>query len=395
MKKHVLSRRHLLAGAAGAAALATLPRPAQAQTAEKSALLVIHLSGGYNALFCSPDSFAPAGTFGVTSSNIKSLGNGLFVDAATYGVNLPASAQAAMATIGLRHGLSSHDPARVAEWSDGTRSYALQLAAAMGGAAAIKCAVVGSNQPLGPKPAEGNVSMQVITDLSSTIAALGGGSTSTIVPDRAKAAAALTSARTMSAADLAASAKSLVSVKNAYDSSIAVLQQGSQAFNYATIAAAYGVGSTTTAVTSFTTKMLAAELMVLAGANVIIAVDSFSWDSHGDTTGSAVRTRMNSVILPGLKVFVERMMAATGRNVTTAILGDFARSLPGSDHANAVSATVMGKRVKVGTTGRVSSSVTLPSGSPSSLGFWSYLADLARSPTNPFGADPHAALVLP
>jgi hypothetical protein len=104
---------------------------------------------------------------------------------------------------------------------------------------------------------------------------------------------------------------------------------------------------------------------------------------------------MTSTILPGLRTFASRMLTATGRNVSIAIIGDFARSLPGSDHARCVSATVMGKRVKLGTDGKMSSAVGLPTGSPGTAAFWSYLADLARVSANPFGTDPHTALILP
>src|SRR5262245_1809694 len=117
-----LSRRNLLKGAAavgGAAAGSGLVGPfankAFAQTADMPAVLISFLRGGYNALFGSADSFAPAGSFGVTATNTRALGNGLVVDAPTFGT-LPAAALTNMATIGINHGLSSHDPARLADW---------------------------------------------------------------------------------------------------------------------------------------------------------------------------------------------------------------------------------------------------------------------------------------
>jgi hypothetical protein len=268
------------------------------------------------------------------------------------------------------------------------------LAAAMGGTAAIRCAVVGSTYPAGPRPTENGISMQLISDMGSTISALSAGSADPTIPNRATAAAALTTSRAMSAAPLAASATSLFSVKNAYDSAIGVLQGGTTAFTYSTLATAYGIPTTTTAVTNFRTQMVAAELMILAGAKVVIAVTPFNWDSHGDTAGINVRNMMNTTVLPPLKTFLSRMMPATGRNVTTAIFGDFARSLPGSDHASVLSATVFGKKVQVGTTGKVTSTVGFGTATPGVPGFWSYLAAVAKAPTNPFGANPHP-LVLP
>jgi hypothetical protein len=75
-------------------------------------------------------------------------------------------------------------------------------------------------------------------------------------------------------------------------------------------------------------------------------------------------------------------------------MGDFSRSLPGSDHAPGVSATVIGKNVRVGTTGRVNADVRLAPGTPQALGLWAYLARLANVPFQPFGSNPHTGLVL-
>ena len=394
------SRRDLIRGAGAAAAAAALgaPRLAFAQATEKPAVLLIFLRGGYNALFGSADSFVSTNTFNLTGSNTTNLGNGLVVDSATFGTNLPVIARQSMATIGINHGISSHDPAQLADWSDGSRSYALMLANAIGGTAPIKAAVLGSAFPPGPRPAEGGVSMQQVSDLGSTIQALQGSTADPNVPTRATAVAALTAARTISGAPLQANPVSLKSAREAYDTSINVLQQQQSAFSYATIAQAYGVSATSTAVNSFRMQMVAAELMTLSGANVMMAVNG-GWDTHGDTSGNNVRNMMNTNILPGLSTYLSRMRAISGRNVIAAIFGDFARSLPGSDHARAVSATVIGKYVRVGTTGRMnvgsaSSGPSLPAGSPNVPAFWSYLASVAKAPTNPFGANPHSGLVL-
>jgi hypothetical protein len=80
--------------------------------------------------------------------------------------------------------------------------------------------------------------------------------------------------------------------------------------------------------------------MIEAGANVVIAVDG-GWDTHNDRTGASVRGKMNNNILPGLRTLMTRMMADPTKNVTAVIFGDFARSLPNSDHANGTSATVI------------------------------------------------------
>lgn len=400
MKTPRLSRRMLLQGAAAAAgALAysnlaggSLISPAFAQVEpEKSTLLLIFLQGGYNALFCSADSFIPAGTFGVSSSNVQSLGNGLVVDKATFGT-MPTAALSKMATIGVRHAITSHSAARTADLTNGSRSYGLQLAAQMGGEGSIKCAVVGSRMPDGPAPSESGVSQQVITDMKSTIAALGGAPDAT-TPNRDIAAKGLERSEAMSQNRLAVSPASLRSVQDGFSTAIATLQKPVQVLDYNEMATAYGITSTTTAVNNFRTQMVAAELMVRAGANVVMAVDG-GWDTHGDSNGATVRAQMNNRILPPLNTFLSRTLAMTNKNVVTAIIGDFARSLPGSDHATALSATVIGKYVKVGTTGKVDASVRLPSGSPGPQQFWAYLADVLKVPTQPFGANPHAQLVL-
>src|SRR5438270_868444 len=105
--------------------------------------------------------------------------------------------------------------------------------------------------------------------------------------------------------------------------------------------------------------MLAAELMVRAGSNVVMAVSNAGWDTHGDSSGSVVRGKMSSLILPGLKTFTSRVVNDPTVNVTVAIYGDFARSLPGSDHAKLVSATAWGPKVKQGVSGKLT---TPPSG---------------------------------
>src|SRR5688500_10828369 len=155
MKPSQTSRRSFLQGAAGALGaslfasrrgLGLFPR-AEAQAAAKSAVVLIHLRGGYNALFGSADSFVAAGTFGSSASSVLALTNGLVVDKATLG-SLPAPVLAKMASIGVRHGISGHAGARAAEWHYmGTRSYPILLAGAMGGTASIKCANIGAALP--------------------------------------------------------------------------------------------------------------------------------------------------------------------------------------------------------------------------------------------------------
>ncbi len=395
--RHPFSRRGLIRGGGALAAAAAFrtslwaPAARAAVTADKPALLVVYLAGGYNSLFSSADSFVAANTFGVSSTNTQALGGGLVVDKATYGTLDPFSL-GHMATVGMRHGVTNHAGAQAATMTNGTHNVLLQLAAAIGGDAAIKAAVVGSNGPPGPRTAEGAVSLQSITDMKSTIAALGG-LTDPTIPDRKIAMGGLTNARAMSASELSASPQALTSVTEGYQAGIDTLSKPVQQFDYTALATAYGISPTATSVSGFTAQMVAAELMITAGANVVFARDS-GWDTHGDRDGAKVRTQMNSRILPGLRTFLKRMIEAPGRNVVVAIMGEFARSLPGSDHAASLSPTVIGKRVKVGTTGRVNASVQLPTGSPGALPFWAYVANTLDVASSPFGPNPHTSILL-
>ncbi len=388
------SRRTLIKGAAVAA---MAPMLARAQAAPKRAVVLVYLNGGYNALFGSPQAFAGAGTFGVTSTNIQSLGSNLFVDKATFGTNLPAAALQHIATVGVNHHLSSHLPAQMAHFvGPNGRSNALILAAAMTGGAAttsLPAVVVGAGTPVGSHPMEGNISLQRASDLAPTLDLFGVAGTAGAQPSRRAALAGMRSARLQSAAQLASSPASLKSAREAYDGSIAVLGGTAPSLSLPDLQTAYGV--TGTAVSSFTHQMMAAEAMIKLGTKVVIATNG-GWDTHGDINGTTVRNRMNSVILPGLSRFLTRMMdAASGYEVTVAIFGDFARSLPGSDHASCLAATVIGQRVRLGTTGNVDSQVGMAT-APGTAGFWSLLAAAGgvTAAANPFGANPHAALLM-
>jgi hypothetical protein len=401
--KTPFSRRQLIQGAGAAAGIAAAGKltgqglftsTAQAQvTAEKSAIFVIYLNGGYNSVFPSTDSYRGAGTFGVTGDNImRSLGNGLVVDAPTFGT-LPMYALTHMATVGVRHGITAHGAAQNANFGDGSRSYALRLAAAMGGDAAIKAVQAGNRATPGPRTAESGVSLQTITDMRATIAALGGATDPTI-PDRTIGAKAITASKTMSERLRGVSPGMLTQLDEGYNAGIATLQKPVQVFDYAAMATAYGMQTTATAVNNFTSQVACAELMITAGANVVIANDG-GWDTHGDRTATNVRNMMNTRILPPLRTFINRMMNRPDYNVNVVILGDFARSLPGSDHASSMAATVIGKYVRVGTTGKMAANVQLPAGTPSCMGLWQYLAALTKGPgAAALGNNPHTGLIV-
>jgi hypothetical protein len=388
------SRRSLFkatAGLAGAAALSKVS-PAFAQSVpDKTTLVMIHLDGGYNALFGSADSFLGAGTFGTSGSTVKMLGNNLAVDAPTFGT-MPQIALDHMASVGVDHGLTAHESAQTSMWTMNNRSYALMLANALGGDSPIKAANIGSQMIYGDHPAEGTVSLQGITDMRATIVALGGDVGDPSVPKRTIATSAMASANVMSASRLLRSPHNLQSVGDGYTTGVDALKKNALVLDYNELTSAYGVSNTTTGVTNFTTQMVAAELMVLAGANVVAMLDG-GWDTHGDTDGMQVRNQMNSRILPPLNTFLNRMLNLPGHNVVVSIIGDFSRSLPGSDHQGNLTATVIGKNVRQGTTGHVDSNVGLPGGSPGITEYWAYLAAVCQCPSQPFGVNPHTSLI--
>ncbi|MGQ0503912.1 MAG: DUF1501 domain-containing protein [Myxococcaceae bacterium] len=413
------SRRTLLQGAAvtaGALAYNGIPgtnlmNRAFGQTAgEKSALLIVFLDGGYNAVFPSADSFRTTGTFGITGDNaMRSLGgtNGLVVDAATFGL-MPEIALTKMASVGLRHGLSDHGGAKSAVLTDGTRAHYLKLAAAMGGDAAIKAAVVGTGNPSGPRPAENGVTLQSINDMRTTIDALSGGAANDpINPNRGIATNGLVAAESLSTTGITGSPISLRSMKEGYAASVETLRKPVQVFNFNQMALAYnpnaGAAPATAIGNNFTQQMIAAELMIRAGANVVFASNG-GWDSHGDRTAANVRNMMNTRILPPLNTFLTRTLdPAFGMNVNVVIVGDFSRSLPGSDHQNSLTATVIGKSIKPGTTGKLRVTGTNPNDArmvldapASSPALWSLLATACKvsgAQMAQFGENPHAALV--
>src|SRR5688500_4617704 len=139
------SRRGFLKGAAiaaGALGLSRFPGTRRAYAApgdEPPALLLFYMRGGYNAMFCSADSFVGTGAFGVTSTNIRRIGTSdVYVDRNTLGT-LSATTLAKMASIGVDHNISDHPGAQLQNVTDGNRSRLVALSAALGGTAAVRC----------------------------------------------------------------------------------------------------------------------------------------------------------------------------------------------------------------------------------------------------------------
>jgi hypothetical protein len=106
-----------------------------------------------------------------------------------------------------------------------------------------------------------------------------------------------------------------------------------------------------------------------------------------------VRNKMTGYVNAPLNTFLSRMVQDPARNVTVVLMGDFARSLPGSNHQPNLSALVIGRNVKVATTGRVNADVAVPANTPGVQGLWSLLQTLSGAAAKPFGNNLHPTLV--
>ncbi|HEY1905883.1 MAG TPA: hypothetical protein VGG91_07570 [Myxococcaceae bacterium] len=348
-----LGRRTVLQGAAAALALPALSRAAgpPGRPSESPALVVLYLNGGPAGLFNSAGSFVAQRGFGVTRDNVRPVGNGLVVDAATLGT-LPAATLGHMAAINFRHGLYTHDLSRAALLQTGSRSNLLLLAGTMTSPAPIRCAVVNNlGLPAGVEhapPAENGVMLERVLSLL----------TIPVLTDPAHASPDL-----------------------------------------GQLMAAYGVDPWITSISDAKTTLLAAELLVRGGTSVVFAQPAFmgrpdrQFDTHSDSDGSKARDIMSSII-QGVGTFVARAQEIPGRNVVIALLGEFSRTVGESDHAPGGTATVIGKHVKTGSAGPQTASGLPPPTSPPVAGLWAYLATVLQLKEHPFGVNPHPELVV-
>lgn len=386
------TRRQLgYAGLAGAAGLALARHPLRAlaaPTKPKKAIVLVFLGGGQNQIFSSADSHLAKGHFGVTSSNIRDLGNGVFIDSA-FAAGLGTEATSRLGVFGVAHGQSGHEGGQASFWMDSAPS---KLAHLMGGDGALRLVRTGPNAPMATIFPYESANIEVVSDLEPMIAAvstLGGDE-----PDRS-VMASLTGAQAeafrqhqrldQSTADgIASNFETLGKV---------LALPSSESGGLAAIPAAYGLQGTV--VNTMTEQLAAAEMSVRLGANVVIVHDqTLIWDFHADLDASAMRARMAERLMPGLRTFLDRTLLDPTLDVSVALVSEFNRSLPGSDHATVLSAPVIGRSVRVATTGRLDERVGLPDGSPSHDGMWSLFAELGGAVQNPFGPNPHKALLL-
>jgi hypothetical protein len=345
-----LTRRRVLLGiGAGALALPGLPRRVLAAPArEVSALAIVYLNGGPAGLFNSAGSFLRSGAFGVTHDNVRDVGNGLLVDAATFGA-LPAPALAHMASINFKHGYDRHDFARAALLQSGSRSNLLLLAQAFPDPAPIRCAVVNTlGLPDGvdrTPPPEAGIGLGRVAEFDE-IGLVG------VAPAAA-----------------------------------------------AEVRAAYGVPATGNMIGDAATSLCAAELLLRTGTSVVFTQPMFAGrpdrqlDTHRDDRGAEARKLFGSILAP-LRTFVARTLALRDKNVVIVLVGEFSRTTGASDHEPGGTATVIGKYVKTGTAGPQTDTGAPPAGSPPPAGLWAYLASVLKIADHPFGANPSPELVI-
>ena len=275
-----ISRRDWLKGAlvgAGAALGTRLAGTqwlgdAAAAPASKAAVLSIFLEGGFNAVFPSADSFLAGGKFGVTSTGIRDLGNGLRVDGPTIGT-LDAWSLGHMAAIGNRHGAIDHSSAQKNNFLGDDGSFVNRLAAAIGGSAAYKAVSLGSLPTPGVTPSEGGVSIQLLRTMSDVSTALGLGAIDYNRPARKAAAGAIARSQAMSQAEIKKNASSMSSIRDAYATLTDSLTQPPLALDVNAVAQAYGTTSGF-GLDTMAAKLAAAEVMIRAGTNVVTLSDT-------------------------------------------------------------------------------------------------------------------------
>lgn len=417
-----LSRRGLLkalAAASGAAAGARILGPFVPEAmaaAETPHFVHIFFNGGLNALFAGcADKYLTAGTFGVTSTNVKRLGTSdVYTDATTFGT-LPQFALDHWAGIGVRHGNALHTtPQNLnsggehAFIRDGGNCYLTQLAYYMGGDSAFKAVYFGDRPPAyQAQPAFQGVPIQRIVNLADAIKAAGSDTPDPNAPNRALAAASLQTAEEMSKREITTNPGRLTPLTDAYDSAAASLKKPApKPVTLAELNTAYGLGGKT-GTDSYASMLAGAELMIRAAGTNVINITDFglaSWDFHqtgtgGSLNGSYSRQKMLGTGIFGgaanriapIKTFLDRMLNTPDRNVVVCISGELVR-LPSGDHGDGTVAVMLGKNVKQGLSFPVTNQSRFAAGTPGVKEFWAAVASALRVPGQPFGANPHAAL---
>jgi len=403
------SRRQLFKGAAAVAGVAVGSRlaagrggnwllgEARAQSlTTRPVLLNLYTFGGFPNIFGNAQPWLN-NYFGVTASNTTQVNSKVLLDAA-FAKCIPTAFHPNVGVVGYSTGSTSHTNSPIITYSFNNTQAVIALADAMGGSAALKCVTLGGSKIPGNNQAVGSTSNQMVTDLGALLAALGGVTDPTI-PDRAIAASGMTTAQAISSGALSANPGGLSSLQQAFVSGINALQQPVPVFNYATVAQAYGVAATQTAVSNFAMQLIGAEVAIAAGANVVNIVPkgvSFgSMDDHGDNQMTSPRNAFTSAMAGPLTTFLARNLGRTDIQLVMTWQGDFWRTDTGTNHANCIGVPVIGNNVVAGNFAQVSASGPNLTGAPPPMALWSTLAGILKVPAaaNPFSAPTYPALV--
>ena len=417
-----LSRRGVLKGAlaaVGAAAGARLggrgfEGEAQAAT-ETSHFVHIFMNGGLNALFAGcANQFVTNGTFGVTSTNIKNVGGGVYTDLSTFGTFSPFALQH-WGAVGIRHFNALHTtPQNLnsggehAILKDGSNCYLNELAHAMGGDSAFKAVYFGDRPPAyQDQPTYQGVPLQRVSDLGDAIKALGAGTPDPNAPDRTLAASALAAAQAASQRQIAQNPGQLSPLTDAYDTAEAGLRKPPpKPVTFGDISTAYGLGGKT-AVSSYAAMLAGAEVMIRAAGTNVVNITDFglaSWDFHQTSGGASLNGTYSREKMLGtsgfganriapIKTFLDRMLNLPDRNVVVCISGELVR-LPSGDHGDGTVAAMFGKYVKQGISYGVDAGSRFNAATPGVKPFWAAAAAALKVPGQPFGPNPHGAILL-
>ncbi len=423
MNHDKFSRRGLLKAAAalgGAAAGARILGPfvPNALAAPEPAHFVhIFFNGGLNALFSGlANLYTTAGTFGVTSTNIKRLGTSdLYTDASTFGT-FPQYALDHWAAVGMKHGNALHTtPQNLNSGGEraiirnGGNCYLTQLAYYMGGDSAFKAVYFGDRPPAyQAQPAFQGVPIERIVNLADAIKAAGSDTPDPNAPNRALAAAALESSEELSKRQITTNPGRLTGLTDAYGSAVASLKKPApKPVTLAELNTAYGLGGKT-GTDSYASMLAGAELMIRAAGTNVVNITDFglaSWDFHQTGTGGSLNGSYSRQKFLGqgifgsaanriapIKTFLERMLNTPDRNVVVCISGELVR-LPSGDHGDGTVAVLLGKHVKQGISYPVTNQSRFAAGTPPVMGFWAAVAAALKVPGTPFGANPHASII--
>lgn len=414
-----LTRRGLLKGAAaaagaaiGARALGPLGRALAAP--EPAHFVHIFFNGGLNALF-SANANLLAGPFGMPAADVMNVGNGVYTDAKTFGT-FPAFAKEHWAAVGMRHGSALHTtPQNLRSGGerfiimDGAESNLTKLAHAMGGDSPLKAVYFGDRAPAyQAQRAYQGVSIQRVSDLGDAIKALGaGGAPDPSATNRALVASSLETSELISKRHIDRNPTALVGLGEAYDSAIEALKKPApKPVTFAEINTAYGLGGRTS-VGSYAAMCAGAEVMIRAASTNVINITDFglaSWDFHqlsGGRSQNFVLSRQkfqgtgpfgDDRIAP-IRTLLSRVLNMPDRNVVVCISGELVR-LTNGDHGDGTVAVLFGKYVKTGVSFGVNAQSRFAQGTPGVKGFWAAAAAALRVPGQPFGANPHASLIL-